>query len=72
MTEANLQGMIYYIKHFKRVGRTCTHADVDIAKFRAMYQQRDMEEASKDSEVVPTFDPKEWPNNLETVKEYIR
>ena len=26
MSEGKLQGMIYYIKHFKRIGCTCTHA----------------------------------------------
>ena len=52
MGEANLQGMIYYIKHLKRIGRTCTHANVDINKVRAMYHQRDMEEAQKDPEVL--------------------
>ena len=31
MDEANLQGMIYYINHFKRIGHTCTHADVDLS-----------------------------------------
>ena len=25
MAEANLQRMIYYINHFKRIGRTCAH-----------------------------------------------
>ena len=36
ISEANLQGMIYYIKHFKRIGRTCTHADVELSKFSAI------------------------------------
>ena len=45
--EANLQVMIYYIKHFKRIGCTCTHADVQISKVGAMYHQQDMEEAHK-------------------------
>ena len=42
MAEAYLQSMIYYIKHFKRIGCTCTHADVDLSKVRAIYHQRDM------------------------------
>ena len=32
MDEANLQGMIYYIKHFKRIGHTFKHANVELAK----------------------------------------
>ena len=48
MAEANLQGMIYYINKFKIIGCTCTHADVDIFKVRAIYHHRDMEEAHKD------------------------
>ena len=72
MDEANLQGMIYYIKYFKSIGRTCTHADVEISKVRVMYHQRDMEESHKDPEVVPTVDPRDWPKTLETVEEYIR
>ena len=43
MAEANLQGMIYFIKNFKRVGRICTHANVDLAKVRTIYHQRHME-----------------------------
>ena len=42
IAKTNLQGMIYYIKFFKRIGRTCTHADVELAKFRTMHHQRDM------------------------------
>ena len=57
--EANLQLMIHYIKHFKIIGCTCTHADVDIDKFRAMYHQQEMEEAHKYPEVVPTINPKD-------------
>ena len=47
IAEANLHGMIYYIKHFKRIRRTCTHADVELYMVRAMYHQRDMEEPHK-------------------------
>ena len=72
MVEANVHGMIYYIKHFKRIGRTCTHADVDISKVHDMHHQRDMEEFHKDPRVVPTIDPREWPKTLETVETYIR
>ena len=61
MYEANLQGMIYYIKHFKRIGRTCTHVNVELTRVRAMYHQRYMEESYKDPEVVPTVDPKDRP-----------
>ena len=42
MAEANLQGMIYYIKNFKIIGRTCMHVDVELSKVRAMYHQWDM------------------------------
>ena len=72
MTEAILQLIIYYIKSFKSIGRTCTHADTDLSKFRAVYHQRDMEESHKDPKVVPTVDPRDWPKTLETVEEYIR
>ena len=60
ISEANLQGTIYYIKHFKRIGRTCTHADIELYKVRVMYHHRDMEEANKDPEVIPTVDPRDW------------
>ena len=72
MAEANLQGMIYYINHFKRIVRTCTHADVELSKVRMMYHQRYMGEAHKKPEVVPTVDPSYCPKTLETVEEYIR
>ena len=42
-TEADLQVMIYYIKIFNRIGRTCMHDDVDLDKFRTMYHNQDME-----------------------------
>ena len=72
MSEANLQGMIYHNKVIKRIGSTCTHANVELAKVREMYNQQDMDEAQRDPEVVPTVNPKYWPNTLETVEEYIR
>ena len=72
MAEANLQGMIYYIKHFKIIGRTCMHADIKISKVRTMYHQREIDEYHKDPEVVPALDPRDWPKTLETVEEYIR
>ena len=34
MAESNLQGMIYYLKHFKRIGGSCTNFDVDIPMSR--------------------------------------
>ena len=69
MAEANLQGIINYIKYFKRIGRTCTHADVDHGKVCAMYHQQDMEEAHKYPEVVPIVNTKDWPKTLETAEE---
>ena len=68
MTEANLQGMIYHIKNSNRIGGTCTHADVELAKFHAIYHRKYMEESHKDPEAVPTVDPKYWPKTLETVE----
>ena len=69
MYEANLQGMIYYIKHFKTIVRTCTHTYVELSKFLAMYHQWDMEEYHKEPKVVPTADPMDWPKTLERVEE---
>lgn len=71
MAETNFEGMVYYIKHFKRVSRTCTYADVLLPSVRALYNQRDKEEAHKDPEVVPTIDPIDWPKSLEAVEEYL-
>ena len=39
MTKANQQGMIYYIKYFKSIEHTCTHADVELTNVCALYQQ---------------------------------
>ena len=72
MTEVNLQGMIFYIKHIKRIGHTCTHIDVDLFEVRAMYCQQDMEEVHKDPEVLPNSNPRDWPKTLDTVEEYSR
>ena len=72
MSDANLKRMIYYIKIFKRIGHTCTHADLELSKVHAMYHQQDMGEAHKDPEVLTTVNPRDWPNTLETVEEYIR
>ena len=71
MAEANPQVIIYHIKNFKSIGRTYTHADVELARVCALYHQRDRGEFHKDPEAVPTVDPKDWPNNLETAEEYI-
>ena len=64
--------MIYYIKHFKRIGSTCTQADVELPRVRAIYHQQDMEGSHKDRNVVPTVNPRDWPKTLETVEDYIR
>ena len=69
MTEANLQGMIYYINHFKNIVRTCTHADVELYKVPTMYHQRYIEEAHKDLKVVATSNPRDWPKTFETVED---
>ena len=58
MAEANVQGMIYYIKHFKSIGYTCAHAYVELSKARAMYHQWEMEGAHKEPKVVPTVNPR--------------
>ena len=70
MAEANLKGMIYYIKHFKRIKHMCRHTNVELSKVPEMYHQRDMEESHKDPELVPTFNPRNCPKTLETVEEY--
>ena len=72
MAEANIQVMIYYIKHFKTIDRTCSHAGFDLSKVFSLYHQQYMEEAHRDPEVVPMVDPKDWPKILEMVEEYIR
>ena len=72
MAEENIQGMIYYIKHFKRIFHTCKNAYVDLDRFRTTYHQRHTEESHKDPEVVSAVDPKDCPNTLETVEDYIR
>ena len=69
MDEANLQGMIYYTKYFKRIGRTCTHIYVEISKVHAMNHHQDMKESHKDPKAVPTVDPRDCPKPLETVEE---
>ena len=71
MAEANLQGMIYYIKHFKKTGSTYTHADVDITKVCAMYHHKDMEESQNEPEVVLSVNTKECLKNLEIGEEHI-
>ena len=48
MAGAKQQEMIYYIKPVKRIGRTCTHADVDLDKVSSMYHKDYMEEVHKD------------------------
>ena len=68
MDESNLEIMIYFIKYSKRIGRTCTHANVELSKVSAMYHQRDMEEDHMGPEVLPIVDPKDWPNTLETLE----
>ena len=59
IAKENLQGMIYYIKTFKRIVRTCTHTDVELSQVRAMYHRQDMEESHKEPGVVPIIDPRD-------------
>ena len=42
ISEANLQVMVYYIKMFKMIRRTCKHANVELSKVRALYHQREI------------------------------
>ena len=72
MADANQQGMIYYINHFKNIVRTCTHADADLYKVPTMYHQRYIEEAHKDSKVVATAIPRDCPKTFKTVENCIR
>ena len=72
MDEANLQEMIYYIKNFKSIGCTCTHADIELSKVHAMYHQWEMEKNHNNPDVAPTVNPRDCTNTLETVEEYIR
>ena len=58
MSDVNLQGMVYAIKRFKRIGRMCTHANFELSKVRAMFHQRDTEETHKDPKVVPSVNPR--------------
>ena len=48
------------------------HIDVDLSKVRTIYHQRDLEEGHKDSEMLPTVNPRDWAKTLEKVEEYIR
>ena len=71
MAETNLSGMVYFIKHRQRIGRTCEFADVLLPAVRRLYSQRDMEEAQKDPQEIPTVDTRDWPSTLEAVVAYI-
>ena len=37
MAKSNLQGVIYHIKYFNHIGRTCKNANVELTKFCALY-----------------------------------
>ena len=64
MAEEYLQKMIHYMKSFKIIGCTCTHADVELSKVSAMYHQQDMEEAHKSLKwylpLIQGTDPIPW------------
>ena len=72
MSITNLQGEVYFINHHKRVGRTSNYEYVALNQVHKLYHQCAMEGAHKYPNVVPTVDPKECPNTLEMVVEYIR
>ena len=72
MYKANLQGMVYYIKHFRMILHTCKHSNVELNKFQVLCHQRDMEEYHKEPEFILIVDTKECPKTLETVEDYIR
>ena len=72
MAESNLQRRINYIKHFKRIGRTCIHTDVELSEVLQIYYNRYMEYAHKQPELLHTIYPREFPRTLETVEECVR
>ena len=44
---------------------------MELTQVCKLYHQHDMDESHKEPNVVPTAKPKDWPNNLEMVVEYI-
>ena len=56
MDEANLQRMIYYIKSFNSICRTCTHADFDLTNLSSAWHGG--------SSQVPSSGIDHWPKGL--------
>ena len=64
MAATNLQEMLYFINHPKRVGRILNYDYVALIKVCKLYCQHEMEEAHKNPDFVPAIDPKYRPSNL--------
>lgn len=69
--EENLQGMVYLIRHHKRVCRTVDFADVTLDKVLKLERQREFEAAHTNPSSEPTIDSKDWPKTMELVVEWI-
>lgn len=71
VAEMNFKNMINYMKHFQRINRTLTQADITLVKVRSFCHQTNIEDKHTDPTEAPKLNPKNWPLTIESIVEYI-
>lgn len=71
MAEQNFRNMIKYVKHFQRINRTLTQADITLVKVRSFQHQTNIEDKHTDPTEAPKANLKNWPLFIESIMEYI-
>ena len=67
VAEMNFKNMINYMKHFQRINRTLTQADITLVKVRSFCHQQNIEDKHTDPTEAPKLNPKNWPLTIESI-----
>jgi hypothetical protein len=68
---ANLKLCVYYLKHMERVQHQPVANAINLVLVRSYCDQQHHEFGFKKTAEEPVINDKEWPRNLETIREYL-
>jgi hypothetical protein len=69
--ENNLKLCVYFLKHIERVQRVPTAASITLEVVRGYREQQGYEDSFKKTTVEPEINEKDWPRNMESIREYL-
>jgi hypothetical protein len=68
---ANLKLLVYYLKHMERVQREPVPSAINLVLVRSYREQQRHEVGFKKTAEEPEINEKDWPRNLEKIREYL-